>query len=80
MAITTLKLDWDDNTIAAVRIACLAVAEVYEAMGSLPGFWNLSDAVRLRTAAENMNAYVESRENVKQSQVVDALLNRQGKS
>jgi hypothetical protein len=77
MATTTLKLDWDDDTIAAVRVACLAAAEIYEAMGSLPGFWNLNDAVRLRTAADNMRAYVESREAVKQSLIVDKLLKRQ---
>lgn len=79
MAITTLKMDWDDSTIAAVRVACLAVADVYEAMGSnLPGPWNLADAARLRTAAGDMAAYVETREAVKQSQVIRALLGRQG--
>ena len=81
MATTTLKLDWDDNTIAATRVACLAVAEVYEAMadevGALPGHWNLKEAAQLRNAASDMALYVASRETVKQSQVVDALLNRQ---
>lgn len=70
---TTLKVDWDDDTISAVRVACLAVAQVYESMGMLPGLWNLHDAGMLYRAAEDIKSYVESRELVKQDQVVAKL-------
>jgi hypothetical protein len=74
---TTLKVDWDADTIAAVRVACLAVGQVYESLGALPGCWNLADAGRLFKAAEDIRAYVEAREQVKQEGVVRQLLNRQ---
>jgi hypothetical protein len=71
---TTLKLDWDDDTIAAVRPACLVVAGAYESMGhGLPGAWNLADARLLLAAAEDIRAYIESREQVKQDQVARVL-------
>jgi hypothetical protein len=71
---TTLKVDWDDDTINAVRTACLAAAEAYESMGaSLPGNWNLSDALHLRAAAEDIRAYVWSREAVRQDHIIREL-------
>lgn len=73
-ATATLKVDWDAATINAVRAACLAVAEVYESYGSdLPGWWNLSDAVRLRSAAEAIRSYVDAREQAKQAHAASAL-------
>lgn len=73
MSTTTLKLDWDDDTIGIVRIACLAVAEIYESKGHLPGDWNIKDAARLREAVRDINGYVESREEVKRAIAVDML-------
>lgn len=76
MSTTTLKLDWDDDTIGMVRVACLAVAEVLVSKGHLPGDWNRKDAARLRTAAADISSYVESRDLAKQFLAVDELLGR----